>query len=1422
MTTTATQAVHRKRRRTALSTLQAQLRIGTALAGVVMPLSMPGVALAADECGVPLGGVVTCSAAGNPYASGIEYTAGGQDLTFVLTADGLVHTTAPGIGVSVSGAGGVLSLDLQGRVVTDAAGATGVSVDANATNTIVNVNSITSAGAGLNVVGDTSISVTADTVESVGQGIVAMTYDGPVSVDARSITTTGNNAWGIDAFSNGFGTVTVTGDGRIETRGNVSHGIGANTGGAVDIDVNSVATFGADSHGIYANSIDAGLVTVNAASVATEGARSNGVLATSVGGDVDVEVGDASTIGDDATAVRASSVWGNVGVATTGLISTTGSASHGVRASSTYGGASATNSGTMTTTGNDSAGMFVEGGAGAVSATNSGSVGTGGDRSIAIFATSSQGDVTVGNTGVISTTGSDSHGINAVSIDGAVTVTNGGTVTTTGDDAVAIAAKGGSKDVRVTNAGTLGTTGANAEAIRAESDQGDVVIGNSGNVSTTGARSTAIFTRTGGGDITVTSTGRVTAADGIAVAAQSTLGNIEIDMASAAAGGVRGTAIYGFSTEGNVDVRIGSASTTGQDGYVIDLRSIDGNLTLVADEIRSQGAFANGVFATTDTGRIDLRANSIVTQGEESRGVLAETTSGPIAIDVGSVATSGDLADAILATSATGAVTVNAHGTISTAGWGSNGVKVETDGDVDITVADINTTGRGGNAVTANSGSGNLTVVANGTITTRGKSAVGIGAYSDSGDIDVTAGNIDTARDDAHGIEAYSTSGKVKIVDTGTIAVRGENAHGIVAGGGAGTTVIADSVSVSGYRADGIVLSGDGGIELALRNLHVTGDGSDGILADTASGAVRIDVGNVHAADGRAISAETGNGDTSLRISGKVQGHAEEIVYAASTGDTRIDILAGGEVSGLYGTRTAIVARGANVLIDNAGILSATSVPTVMVNSGTVRLINSGTFIGGVSFDAGDDLIVNSGRFELSGTSEFWDGNDLFVNSGVVSLRDNATLANLERFDNSGLVTLANNRAGEVLTMSGDYVGINGRLALDIDTASAGTSDLLVIGGSASGTTTIAINSVRGGALLPGRTLTLVDAAGGTTAGAFTLSPDTVNAGFARYALNYDALGNDFYLSASEGFGLFQMLKVNEGAQALWRQSADAWSARTASLRDPAKDGVEQGRLWAQFYSSADERDQAYAASSGDYDLSYRQKHVGGQVGADLGTIGGVTYGLTGGYLASALTFAGTEDRTDYDAYNLGAYAQGQWGNYFVNALAKYDVFGAKIDSVTGGFTEKLDGTAFGLQLEAGARFGDASFFLEPVASLAYSRTSLDTLEVLGAAVDFDSANSLRGKVGARIGGTAPVGNGVATFYLGAHLVNEFEGKDGVRFVNGATSALANDPIDAYGQFQLGATLVSGTGLNGFAEGTASIGNDYQSYGGRLGVRMAF
>lgn len=1034
-----------------------------------------------------------------------------------------------------------------------------------------------------------------------------------------------------------------------------------------------------------------------------------------------------------------------------------------------------------------------------------GSITTAGDWAGAINASSTTGDVNI-TVKDISTIGQGSNAVTASSGSGNLTVVANGTISTAGANSYGIMASSPGGDVTVTNSGRITTTGELSSGIFAKSGTGKTIVTNSGSVNTTGAGSHAIWVNNdqGAGDITVTSTGTVTARDGSGVLVEGSDGNIVLDIASATAGGRWSRAVYASSTTGNINAKVGTASTTGE-AYVVDLRTNDGDVSLVAGDLSSQDDGATGIFAANGSGRIDLNVNSITTKGSESTGIYVEANTGPVAINVsGAINTSGELlADGIDVVSQSGTVTIDTRGQIATSGRQADGISVDTD-------------------------TGNVTVVARGTITTQGRSSEGIDLSSTSGDIDVLAASVFTHGVNSTGIEVESDSGAVRVVSNGSVVTEGEGSDGITASGGAGATIDAVSISTSGEDADAIRADAHtGDVRVNALDVRASGADSNGIVARSNKGSVHVTARNSRAAGGNAINASSGSGAANVTVSGIVNsGNGDAILIDGATA-SNVHIEATGQVSG---ATSAIVAKGANVTITNAGRLFGGSEPTVIATQGVATLINTGAFSGGVHFGAGDDFVANSGTFALSGASDFGGGADSFVNTGMVSLLSDATILGLERFQNAGLVTLANNRVGDVLTVSGDYIGLDGTLTLDINnTSGVLVSDQLVIGGAASGTTAIALNHQGNSTLIPGTTLKLVDAAGGSTADAFTLTPETVNAGFFHYGLRYDALGDDFLLVSSEGTALYQTLKINEGAQTLWRQSADAWSTHTAALRDPANDTEASGRFWTQIYGSNDTRDQSFTSTSGgltrNVDVSYRQEHAGGQFGVDFGAIGstGLTYGLTGGYLDSALKFSGTADRTDYQAFNLGAYAGGQWGPYFVNALAKYDLIKAKTHSATAGYAETLDGRAYGLQVEAGARFGDSGFFMEPVASLAYSRTDLDTLQALGSDVDFDTLDGLRSKIGARIGGNSSLAGGVATFYLGAHLVKEFEGKDGIRRVSGGTSsALANTPVDAYGQFQLGVNFASENGVTGYIEGTAATSSDYENYGGVLALSYHF
>ncbi|MEM8695951.1 MAG: autotransporter domain-containing protein [Pseudomonadota bacterium] len=165
------------------------------------------------------------------------------------------------------------------------------------------------------------------------------------------------------------------------------------------------------------------------------------------------------------------------------------------------------------------------------------------------------------------------------------------------------------------------------------------------------------------------------------------------------------------------------------------------------------------------------------------------------------------------------------------------------------------------------------------------------------------------------------------------------------------------------------------------------------------------------------------------------------------------------------------------------------------------------------------------------------------------------------------------------------------------------------------------------------------------------------------------------------------------------------------------------------------------------------------------------------------------------------------------------------IQATTAGYGVDIDGDAYGVRLEAGYRWGSASgFFAEPMVSIEYQSTSLDDYSALGATVDFDSFDGLRGQAGLRLGGRSTIGGGsTLTYYGGGHVVHEFEGDGSITFASGTSSiGLVNDPRETFGRFELGVNIATVGGVSGFVEGNADIGDDYQGYGGRAGIRIAF
>jgi len=623
---------------------------------------------------------------------------------------------------------------------------------------------------------------------------------------------------------------------------------------------------------------------------------------------------------------------------------------------------------------------------------------------------------------------------------------------------------------------------------------------------------------------------------------------------------------------------------------------------------------------------------------------------------------------------------------------------------------------------------------------------------------------------------------------------------------------------------------------------------------------------------GSAVSV-TGGGDAGVTLAGgsataltangaganAVQVIAGENAQATLTGQIRATgvgadavVVTGGNLATVtVGANTIITASDGNAIVltsangstlNNAGVIGINNSGfAVAAFGGQLQINNTGTLTSDIRFTGGADVVNNTGTFVVGPNPDFGAGTDVFGNSGTVQFLGGAMapvtriFTGLETFNNTGgLIDLRNGIVGDVLTLPGTFSGTGAStLGLDASLSGAGVSDRLVIGGVATGSTALLVDS-SGPATLNSGTI-LVQSGAGTQAGAFTLDGGTRNFGLIEADLVFDPAANTFALVGAPSIAVYRAAGFADAARNLWYKSADTWSAHMRSLRDGAWGsgaGSPGGGLWVQMHASRDNRENVVDANNfglaRNFDLGFKQDYFGGQAGFDFGgragDDGNFAFGLTGGYINSQVNFGGVTDRLSFDAFNGGGYATVNSGSLFVSVLGKYDYYRASSTSQSGQYTAKFKGDAYGAQAEVGFRLGSNTFFVEPIATIAYVRTNLNDLEVQNSVVDFRNADGFRGKLGARLGASiAGSGDNVVVLYAGGNYVHEFRDDDNIDFISGGqTIRIANGPRGDYGEGMIGINISATNMVSGFIEANGAKGSEFDAFGGRAGLRIRF
>ena len=1185
-------------------------------------------------------------------------------------------------------------------------------------------------------------------------------------------------------------------------------------------------------------SAGAGDVTINDSDITTSGDNMPGIQ-TSSPGDTVITAGNVTTSGNYSPGILASGA-GKISI-TTGDVSTSGYLSHGISAFA--GGDIAITTGNVTATGPVSYGVYAisyNGGA-TIQVQN---VFTEGGNGTGILAVTS-GDLTV-SAQDISTVGVNSRGVWATSNNGEASVT-AAQVNTNGTDSAGLFVWGQSTDVTLN--GSLNTYGIQSDGINTVAFGGDATVRLNGSVHTHAGASRGVYAvsqyepgATGYGSITIEGGTDVTTEGGNSV-------------------GVLG---FALGTAGSVSITVGTVETDGKGATGIFAGALDfrnsghaGNIMVDVQKVSTSGNYSPGILAINGTtgGNIDITVHdSVNTRWGNSSGIEAYAyNGGDVKISVANnISTLAPSSNGIVALGNN--VTIGVGGTISTQGDGSAGVAVEGEALINIAVPTVQTAGNGAVGINVleqtpynGPGSSGITITSN-SISTTGDKSSGIYAITLGGDVAVNVKDVSTRGANSYGVLVSGLN--VDVQTTGTVSTLGNNSPGL-AGYGYMVNMQAATVTTTGDQAPGIVAFAGADAKVTAASVSTSGANSPGVHA-YALGNATVDVQNV-ATTGQgsdAIDATLQNSGTiTVGVSGKVSALAANGVVTVNPGGaTNITVTSAGSVSGA-GDAIQVQSGGGAVTLTNAGVIAGGSgfaidvMPLSQAAIPGAQINNTGVLVGAVSLLGGNDVLTNAGTFVATKDSAFGAGNDLFVNTGKLVVQPgtkpgNVTLLGLEQFQNSGLIDLRNGVAGDTLTLPGNYVA-SGKAALGVDIGANGVSDKLIVAGSVTGTTSLLINATAANATLFSKPVTLIQAGtgtsnpsagqpgGGMNANSFTIANQSV--GFVAYGLSYNAATNSFQLTAQAGSPVYRLAKASEGAQSVWREAAGAWESHMAELRDL---GDPASRVWGQAFGKVDKRDEtrSVAVAGGtaqSYDLGYRQDYYGAQAGVDLAghrneAGNGLLFGVTGGYLSSHLNFHAGADRLRFETADVGGYANFRAGALFANLLGQYAHYHAEASNSVEQWSDGFSGNGYGVEGEVGVRLGSDKLFAEPMASLAWQKTDLGTLQALGQSLDFGHDTALTGKLGARVGGSvAMAGGGQAIFYLKGAFVHEFKGKGDVLFTSGGSSeTVSGTRLGDYGQAALGVDFLTTGRLSGFIEADADAGGSTKGGGGRVGVRF--
>lgn len=798
----------------------------------------------------------------------------------------------------------------------------------------------------------------------------------------------------------------------------------------------------------------------------------------------------------------------------------------------------------------------------------------------------------------------------------------------------------------------------------------------------------------------------------------------------------------------------------------------------------------------------------------------------------------------------------------SIVGWGADGLRID---DVDGSVSVRN--GMGGNIRGDDDG-------------------VHIADVDDRVSIDNRFGGTITGRDD-DGISVSDVDDDVRIDNRFGGRVAGED-NGVKVSDVDSDIRIANSFGgeIRGYRDDGIDIENvDGNVRIDNRAGGRISGRDDGIQANDVDGNVRVDNGSGlirgRRGDGVDISA---SGDVTVNNGwgGRITGGDSAIEIAARTAE----INSAGLIRGSGQSDATIelsTEDGATINNYRGGLIVGRHYNStdliVEAQGGATTINNSGSIIGRVDLSgAGNSQSGNvfnntsNHSWTFTGTSHLGNGlADVFNNTGTVFTTDPdapenndiTELVGVETFNNgssnrSGTIDLQDGFTGDVTTLTPTdggnlaFNGTAGRSFLQVDSflgsSLNSSSDRLVINGDVSGQTVIDVNNVNPGfGSYNPIGIEVVTATGAISKQNFVLKNGAIDTGLFDYDLYLNG-SNEWVLASAANRTFFELPSLLSAAQSMWHDASGVWLDRTADLRSAVQrpcvsEGLKGGAseacakvamsgAWVKGLGATESRSPNHSTSlfgtSRSYKTDYDQSGGGVLAGYDIirrsdDGRGVWLAGVMGGYLRSVVDFESSPTSVDFEGGAVGGYVTYLKGPWFLDAKLMANI--GNVDySGSHGEKDKSSITSIGGVLDAGYRIDRGQYFIEPGATLSYVNTDIDSLAAYGTSVSFGGGDSLRGRVGVRLGTTLQDERAKYEPFLGIGGWYEFLGDNSASVLSGGYAVQTTDNLEgAIGEVTGGVNVYSLTneGISGFVKGNFAFGkDDYRGFGGSVGVRV--